>query len=96
MIPEEMRVIFELVASMFGVKFENVRANMSLADDLGADSLDTIEFLMAIEERFDIEIEDAIVSQFTTIGDYVTYVEELGLEPNDEPFDFEFPDEHVI
>ena len=79
MMSETMHAIFELVANMFGVKFDDVRADMSLADDLAADSLDSIEFVMAVEEKFEIEIEDGIVEGFKTVGDYVAYVDGLGL-----------------
>jgi acyl carrier protein len=79
MMPETMHAIFNLVVDMFGVRFDDVRADQSLTDDLGADSLDTIEFVMAVEEKFSIEILDDIVDTLKTVGDFVNHVEELGL-----------------
>ena len=48
----------------------------SLADDLGADSLDTVELIMALEEEFNIEIPDEDAEKMTTVGDAVRYIDE--------------------
>lgn len=62
----EDRVI-KIVVEQLGVKEEDVTANASFIDDLGADSLDTVELVMAFEEEFDMEIPDEQAEQMTTV-----------------------------
>ena len=64
----------KIVVEQLGVKEEEVTANASFVDDLGADSLDVVELVMALEEAFDIEIPDEDAELMNTIGDVESYV----------------------
>ena len=66
--------IRKLVAEQLGVDQNQVTSQASIFDDLGADSLDVVELVMAIEESFDIEIPDEAIETMKTIGDVETYV----------------------
>jgi acyl carrier protein len=63
-----------LVAEQLGVDQNQVTSQASIFDDLGADSLDVVELVMALEESFDIEIPDEAIETMKTIGDVETYV----------------------
>jgi acyl carrier protein len=65
-----------IIAEQLGVKPEEVIPEASFVDDLGADSLDTVELIMALEEEFGIEILDEDAEKITTVGDAVKYIEE--------------------
>ncbi|MCX5697333.1 MAG: acyl carrier protein [Candidatus Omnitrophica bacterium] len=65
-----------IIAEQLGVKVEEVVPEASFIDDLGADSLDTVELVMALEEEFGIEIPDEDAEKITTVGDAVKYIEE--------------------
>ncbi|MSS70657.1 MAG: acyl carrier protein [Candidatus Latescibacteria bacterium] len=65
----------DLVVEQLGVKPEDVNMEASFIDDLGADSLDTVELVMAFEEAFDIEIPDEDAEKMVTVGDAVKYLE---------------------
>ena len=67
-----------IIAEQLGVKQEEVTPESSFIDDLGADSLDTVELVMALEEEFGIEIPDEDAEKITTVGDAVKYIEEKG------------------
>ena len=64
----------EIVAGQLDVDAEKVTAGSSFTDDLGADSLDVVELVMAFEEEFDIEIPDEDASKITTVGEAVDYI----------------------
>ena len=66
--------IRKLVAEQLGVDRNQVTPQASILDDLGADSLDVVELVMAIEESFDIEIPDEAIEAMRTIGDVEIYV----------------------
>ena len=66
--------IRKLVAEQLGVDRDQVTPQASILDDLGADSLDVVELVMAIEENFDIEIPDEAIEAMRTIGDVENYV----------------------
>ena len=68
--------IKEIVVEQLGVDAEQVTPEANFVDDLGADSLDTVELIMAFEEEFDIEIPDEEAEKFQLVGDLVKYVEE--------------------
>lgn len=69
----EERVI-KMVAEQLGVKEEDVKPESSFVEDLGADSLDTVELIMALEEEFDTEIPDEEAEKITTVQQAVDYV----------------------
>ena len=64
----------KIVVEQLGVKEEEVVEAASFVDDLGADSLDTVELVMAFEEEFDMEIPDEQAEQMTTIAQVITYI----------------------
>jgi len=66
----------EIIVDKLGVDAEQVVADASFVDDLGADSLDTVELVMALEDEFDIEIPDQDAEKITSVGDAVSYLEE--------------------
>ena len=68
--------VTEIIAEQLGVSKEEVVPEASFIDDLGADSLDIVELVMAMEEEFDIEIPDEDAEKIQTIGDAITYVRE--------------------
>ncbi len=65
-----------IIAEQLGVKPEEVTPKASFVDDLGADSLDTVELIMALEEEFSIEIPDEEAEKMKTVGDAIKYIEE--------------------
>jgi len=64
----------EIIASELGVEVEKVTDDAHFVDDLGADSLDTVELVMAFEEEFGIEIPDEDAEEMQTVGDAVEYL----------------------
>jgi acyl carrier protein len=68
--------ITEIIVEQLGVKPEEVVPEASFVDDLGADSLDTVELVMALEEEFGCEIPDEDAEKIQTVGDAIKYVEE--------------------
>ncbi|MGH7550192.1 MAG: acyl carrier protein [Gemmatimonadota bacterium] len=64
----------EIIVENLGVDGEKVTSEASFVEDLGADSLDTVELVMAFEEEFDIEIPDEDAERLTTVGEAVTYL----------------------
>jgi acyl carrier protein len=68
--------IKEIVAEQLGVEASQVTNEASFMDDLGADSLDTVELVMALEEEFDIEISDENAEKIQTVQDAIDYITE--------------------
>lgn len=66
----------KIVVEQLGVKEEEVTTDASFVDDLGADSLDTVELVMALEEEFETEIPDEDAEKIVTIKDAVKYIVE--------------------
>ena len=66
----------EIIIEQLGVTESSITMEASFIDDLGADSLDIVELVMALEEEFDIEIPDADAEKVTTVGDVVDYIKE--------------------
>ena len=64
----------KIIIEQFGVKEEQVAADASFVDDLGADSLDTVELVMALEEEFECEIPDEDAEKITTVQQAIDYV----------------------
>ena len=67
--------IKQIVSEQLGVDEAEVTHTASFVDDLGADSLDTVELVMALEEAFEIEIPDEEAEKIRTVQDAITYVE---------------------
>ncbi|MEM8778459.1 MAG: acyl carrier protein [Cyanobacteria bacterium P01_G01_bin.49] len=65
-----------IVAEQLEVKPEEITPESSFANDLGADSLDTVELVMALEEEFSIEIPDEVAEQIDTVGKAVDHIDE--------------------
>jgi acyl carrier protein len=65
----------QIIVEQLGVDEAEVTANASFIDDLGADSLDTVELVMAFEEAFDIEIPDEEAEKIKSVSDAVSYIE---------------------
>ena len=68
-------VLPKIVVEHLGVDADKVKAEASFIDDLGADSLDTVELVMAFEEEFGIEIPDDAAESIQTVGDAVKFIE---------------------
>jgi acyl carrier protein len=64
----------EIIVENLGVDAEKVTDDASFVEDLGADSLDTVELVMAFEEEFDIEIPDEDAEKLTTVGEAIVYL----------------------
>ena len=63
-----------MVGEQLRVKEEDVKVTSSFVEDLGADSLDTVELIMALEEEFDAEIPDEEAEKIATVTDAITYI----------------------
>jgi len=64
----------EIIAEQLGLSVEEVANESSYVDDLGADSLDVVELVMALEEEFDIEISDDELEKIRTVQDTIDYI----------------------
>jgi len=73
---EILERIKAIIVEQLGVVDTSVTMEASFIDDLGADSLDIVELVMAIEEEFDIEIPDSDAERVVTVGDVVDYIKE--------------------
>jgi acyl carrier protein len=65
----------KIIIDQLGVEAEKVTLEANIVDDLGADSLDTVELIMAIEEKFSIEIPEQEAEKIKTVGNIVEYLE---------------------
>ncbi len=65
-----------ILVDQLGVERQNIKPNASLVDDLGADSLDIVELVMAMEEEFGLEIPDEQAEKIKTVGDVIRYVDD--------------------
>jgi len=65
----------EIIVEQLGVSPDQVKVEARFIDDLGADSLDTVELIMALEEEFDVEIPDEDAEKMVTVGDAVNYLQ---------------------
>ena len=70
-----------IIAEQLGVKKEEVTEQAKFIDDLGADSLDTVELVMALEEEFGVEIPDEDAEKMVTVGEAIKYIEEKAKQP---------------
>jgi acyl carrier protein len=69
--------IQSIVGEQLGIEAESVVPEANFTKDLGADSLDVVELVMAVEEAFEIEIDDKVAGQIETVGDVLEYLEKL-------------------
>lgn len=70
----------EIIVNELGVEASKVTPQASFVEDLGADSLDTVELVMAFEEEFGLEIPDEDAEKMATVGDAIKYLQEKGEE----------------
>jgi len=66
----------EIIVEQLGVSPDQVKPEARFIDDLGADSLDTVELIMALEEEFNVEIPDEDAEKMVTVGDSLKYLKE--------------------
>ena len=64
----------EIIAEQLGIEVEQIKPESKFVDDLGADSLDVVELIMAFEEAFDIEIPDDDAEKIQTVEDVINYI----------------------
>jgi acyl carrier protein len=67
----------EIIVEQLGVTPDEVKNDAKIVDDLGADSLDIVELVMALEEEFGSEIPDEEAEKLQTVGDVIKYIEEI-------------------
>ena len=68
--------IKDIIVEQLGVNADQVTSDAKFIEDLGADSLDTVELIMALEEEFGIEVPDEEAEKLQSVGDVVKYIEE--------------------
>ena len=73
---EVLEKVKEIIVEQLGVAESSITMEASFIDDLGADSLDIVELIMALEEEFDIEIPDSDAEKVVTVQDVVDYIKE--------------------
>lgn len=73
---ETREQIIDIIVNKLGANREDVVESASFTNDLGADSLDTVELIMAFEEQFEIQIQDNQAEKINTVGDAISFVEE--------------------
>jgi acyl carrier protein len=73
--PSVEETVKKIIVEQLGVDEEEVTPEASFVEDLGADSLDTVELVMALEEEFDIEIPDEDAEKITKVKDAVAYID---------------------
>lgn len=69
--------VIDIVAEQLGVSKDQISDETSFVNDLGADSLDTVELVMELEEEFDINIPDDAAEKIQTVGQAIDYIEKL-------------------
>ncbi len=72
---ELLKKVTDVVVDKLGVKAEEVKPESNFVNDLGADSLDRVELVMALEDEFDLEIQDSESEKFLTVKDVVEFIE---------------------
>lgn len=70
--------VVDIIVEQLGVEPEKVTPDAKFIDDLGADSLDTVELVMAFEEKFSLEVPDTDAEKLRSVADVVKYIEEHG------------------
>lgn len=74
--------LFDIIATQFNINEKDITLETSFKDDLNADSLDLVELVMALEDEFDLEIDDEDVERIKTVGDAVNYIKNIIEEDN--------------
>jgi acyl carrier protein len=74
MADDSKQKVIDLIVDQLGVDADNVTPDAHFIDDLGADSLDTVELVMAFEEEFDLEIPDEDAEKLETVGNAIEYL----------------------
>lgn len=72
----ELEQIKKILAEQFSMNEDDINMDTSFTEDIGADSLDLVELVMALEQEFDIEIDDEEVEKIKTVGDAVRYIKD--------------------
>jgi acyl carrier protein len=67
--------VIEIVAEQLGVEKDKIKPESNFVNDLGADSLDTVELVMELEEEFDISIPDEAAEKISTVGEAIRHIE---------------------
>lgn len=70
--------VVEIIVDKLGVDAAEVKEEASFTNDLGADSLDTVELIMELEKQFDVTIPDTDAEKIQTVGDAIAYIENAG------------------
>ena len=73
---DALEKVKKLIAEQFDVEEDDISEDSSITDDLGADSLDVVDLVMAIQDEFNIEIPEDEVENIKTVGDIVKYIED--------------------
>ncbi|MDD2351963.1 MAG: acyl carrier protein [Candidatus Caldatribacteriota bacterium] len=73
---ETLEKVKKIIVDQLGVEEDKIGEDSSFIDDLGADSLDIVELIMAFEEEFDIEISDEDAEKIKSVGDVIRYLED--------------------
>ena len=77
---ELIKKVRDLVAEQFDIEADEVTAESQIVDDLGADSLDVVDLISAVEDEFDVQIPDEKVEGIKTVGDIVAFIESFASE----------------
>lgn len=72
--------ILEIIAEQFNVKVEDLDEDTNFVDDLNVDSIELLELVMTIEDEFDLELEDEVLENLTTVGDVIDYIDAKDLD----------------
>ncbi|MDP2600842.1 MAG: acyl carrier protein [Deltaproteobacteria bacterium] len=67
--------VFQIIAEQLGISEDEIQPDASFSDDLGADSLDVVELIMALEEEFEIEVPDADAEKLDNVQKLINYLE---------------------
>ncbi len=72
----ELEQVKKILAEQFSMSEDDINMETSFVEDIGADSLDLVELVMALEQEFDLEIDDDEVEKIKTVGDAVRYIKD--------------------